>query len=490
MSGFTQIATNWDSLTNDQRIAALKQTNGVIPSIADIESLPQPVKIIYYIESDTTPSQPVLTLNAVPQDQFVRYNGLFDIMDVQNITAFNLTNTITDSSTAALIDPNGFFFSIHGEEDSAIYDSANHKFTVNPTYLKAYGVGPYGNAIAMDFYAANSGTWPINDTANSLAYIDFNTSWTFSCWLQPTSGLTGSPVIYEATNGTTNLFTFYLFQTSGNMKIYIYGLATTTYDTGYTLPIDGNWHHVGLAFDSSTNTLKMFADGLLKYSVVLTIPKPTSIFVAHARSYFGAYYMGYMDDLCLICGTDLFGMINNATPVTSYTIPTNYIQELNTNIHIMVINPYAKIIVTLDNITWWTCIGSTSGTKTWKQLPDISVSTIQKYGMDASWAASLTQADWAKLTVTTTVTNITDSNGNVVGTSTVIKYAETINFGYLLGVGQSSDVVSLDKLTLTANLKGTWKGAVNGTDYTFWYTNELLTVNILTAGDYIVNYVK
>ena len=53
----------------------------------------------------------------------------------------------------------------------------------------------------------------------------------------------------------------------------------------------------------------------------------------------------------------------------------------------------------------------------------------------------------------------------------------------------SSQVPSIDKLSVTVDIRGAWSKAINGTDYSYGYTgNSTLKFNILSDGDFKFNY--
>ena len=48
---------------------------------------------------------------------------------------------------------------------------------------------------------------------------------------------------------------------------------------------------------------------------------------------------------------------------------------------------------------------------------------------------------------------------------------------------------SIDKLSVTVDMRGAWSKAINGTDYYYGYTgNSTLKFNILSDGDFKFNY--
>ena len=66
-------------------------------------------------------------------------------------------------------------------------------------------------------------------------------------------------------------------------------------------------------------------------------------------------------------------------------------------------------------------------------------------------------------------------------------------FGTAIYISQEAlnDNLHVDALTVNADMKGSWAGAIHGQDYTYsFYSANNLTVNLTAAGTYKVNYDK
>lgn len=120
-----------------------------------------------------------------------------------------------------------------------------------------------------------------------------------------------------------------------------------------------------------------------------------------------------------------------------------------------------KIAVTLDGTTYkaW------SGTA-WVTVDATNATTFATNAMDVSAVATITAAQWLLLNPKT-----------------------NIGFAYLITTSASTDKCATDLLSLTVDMKGTWSKAIHGTDYTYSYSNTALSVKVLVAGSYKVNYV-
>lgn len=68
---------------------------------------------------------------------------------------------------------------------------------------------------------------------------------------------------------------------------------------------------------------------------------------------------------------------------------------------------------------------------------------------------------------------------------------DKLGFAYYLSITNLTDVASVDKLSMHVDMQGLWKPAKTDTDYDYSYiSNTQLSVNLLTAGDYKINYAK
>ena len=142
-------------------------------------------------------------------------------------------------------------------------------------------------------------------------------------------------------------------------------------------------------------------------------------------------------------------------------IPLNHYDSLNavTVTNTVSTNSSLKIAVTTDGTTYkaW------SGTK-WVAVDATDATTFAVNAMDVSVLSTITTAQWALLSAT------------------------SIGFAYLMTVTASTDTCATDTLSITVNMKGTWDKAVHGTDYTYGYVNDELSVTLVSNGSYKVNY--
>ncbi len=129
-------------------------------------------------------------------------------------------------------------------------------------------------------------------------------------------------------------------------------------------------------------------------------------------------------------------------------------------------NSSIKIAVTPDLIHYYSYDFSANQ---WLELSGtITADLIYQYGIPIANLSLIPDEDF---------TSLMQSVNNELG------------FAYSLYQYDSTESCMTDELVLTVDAKGTWRKAVNGTDYRYDYTgNTEVTVTALTAGDYKVNY--
>lgn len=120
------------------------------------------------------------------------------------------------------------------------------------------------------------------------------------------------------------------------------------------------------------------------------------------------------------------------------------------------------LAVTTDLTTYKVFSGGT-----WVTIDITNAATFKAGGMTPAQLTALTRANWNLLTTG----------------------KEGIGFAYLPTVEAVTDVSITDKIAFVVDMKGAWTKAVHGTDFTYAYPrNNLLRINLLTNGDYKINY--
>ena len=155
---------------------------------------------------------------------------------------------------------------------------------------------------------------------------------------------------------------------------------------------------------------------------------------------------------------ELIAVPNKQVVTPTGLIPTSSFSHLNsvTITDNTAGNGVVGVAVTTDNKNYYTY--SASG---WQQIQDVATQS-----MTVSTLNSIQKADWDSF--------IANANG--------------IGFAYVLDMGATTDTANVDNIVFNVDMSGTWKRALHGTDYDYAYSNSTLTVDILTNGDYKINY--
>lgn len=125
-----------------------------------------------------------------------------------------------------------------------------------------------------------------------------------------------------------------------------------------------------------------------------------------------------------------------------------------------------KILVTTDNATYQAYDFSAGA---WQVIDHTKLDTVKASSIDAAQLGNINRAGWDALTT------------GKVG----------IGFAYLLCIEDTTDTCAVDKLDLQVDMKGSWDKAIHGTDYKYGYPrNNILRVQLLSNGDYKINYQK
>lgn len=165
----------------------------------------------------------------------------------------------------------------------------------------------------------------------------------------------------------------------------------------------------------------------------------------------------------------------SAVPVNKLALPTSLFGDsfdsiinikLTENIS-DIINAKIRYAVTKDLNEYYVFSGGS-----WLKLSTVTADEVIANGMSSTQIYNITQEQW-KLFYDSTI----DENG--------------IGVCYAFSESATSQVTEIDNLEVTVNLKGSWEKADHKADYTYGYSgNKTLTVNLLTDGDYKINYAK
>lgn len=122
-----------------------------------------------------------------------------------------------------------------------------------------------------------------------------------------------------------------------------------------------------------------------------------------------------------------------------------------------------RVIASIDSgTTWQTWDGAN-----WVVIDSTNLPLIATNGIAPTVLNALTTANWTSL----------------------ISGATTIRLAYFLSMAASTDTALTSYINFTMDMLGYWSKALHGTDYTYAYIkNDTLRFDILTSGDYKINY--
>ena len=166
-----------------------------------------------------------------------------------------------------------------------------------------------------------SGDYLTTPYASSIANW-YSTDYTIEAWVYYTA-FTQSPapgghpnVLKHGQIGSANDYWSFGAIANGTLKFYYFnGAAIDTCVSTATLSLN-TWHHIAMCHDDSDNEINLYLDGVsVKTHTVAGTPQSSSssiIIMGEAQS---SYFTGYMNDLRVINGTEVY--TSNFTPPTA-----------------------------------------------------------------------------------------------------------------------------------------------------------------------------
>jgi len=143
------------------------------------------------------------------------------------------------------------------------------------------------------------------DGVNDFVQIDgssFNIggsqSFTMEAWVRQQTSATGNDLIFgKGTPGNTTNGQGLQLQDNGTIRY----LGVSSSVTGVTAVNDGAWHHVAVSFEASSDTVRLYVDGVLDKTGTLDIPASASTMDFYMGSLSGSnqFYRGGIDEVRL-----------------------------------------------------------------------------------------------------------------------------------------------------------------------------------------------
>ena len=214
-------------------------------------------------------------------------------------------------------------------QSNRFVDNSASGHTVTPSGNAAVSAfGPFLTSSVYDAavngasaYFDGSGDYLTTPYASSIANW-YSTDYTIEAWVYYTA-FTQSPapgghpnVLKHGQIGSANDYWSFGAIANGTLKFYYFnGAAIDTCVSTATLSLN-TWHHIAMCHDDSDNEINLYLDGVsVKTHTVAGTPQSSSssiIIMGEAQS---SYFTGYMNDLRVINGTEVY--TGNFTPPTA-----------------------------------------------------------------------------------------------------------------------------------------------------------------------------
>jgi hypothetical protein len=434
---------------DDTALVSLMQASGTYypPKQSDLESIAtgsnRPKRVCW---QDTIGATiPTIKLSAVPNDKLLLPKSSISMYTYNDIVAMTVASTISNYKQAVSLmhfdtdftDESGKMWSAVG---SPVVSADQSKF--GGKSLKLNGTTDYLTAPASTDFNFGTGDFTIDANIYLTSVAGVNRIVSIGALSATAGSLLFFGVGYNSTWGTGVRFGIG------------YNLSASTYATDFVSPsmniVINTWYHVAVVRISGICYL--YLDGNLVASQVYEpniAPSQGATIGARYVTYpaVAEYFNGYIDELRVSKGAR---WIESFTPpVLAYTMD---------NIATI------RIILSLDLVNYKT-FNFTS--QAWETIDPTNLTAVKTNGISAPLLSTITEAQWASL----------------IGTSSGVA------IGFLLSENSVADSCLLDNLAMTVNMKGSWDHAVYGTNVTYGYTNNnVLTVKLITAGSYKINY--
>ena len=230
----------------------------------------------------------------------------------------------------------GFLICIRATNNGIVDAISSNEWTIGSTTISTNEVtGPFG-----EYCIKNTGaSYIYKTTTDSNLLFTPNDTWTFSAWIRPLAGNTGS-------TGATNAFCCLL---NGGRALSYQRISYRHNGESYKQPCyispsdgsgvppsnsisisdsemqDGNWHHIAVTQDG-LGYIRIFFDG----ECILTRTESNNVdwgategtgILSELNGAENSYSCGYFDDICLIGGKALW--------TANFTPPSNYLSMTN-----------------------------------------------------------------------------------------------------------------------------------------------------------------
>ena len=178
--------------------------------------------------------------------------------------------------------------------------SNNHTITVNGD-AHAGTFSPYRSGGYSMFFNNDGTTSQIKYSENTNFNMGTN-AFTIEGWIRPNETGSGSRRFYQNRYSSTGNGRGSIFQNGSNLYMSYRGDNGTDYELGpYSVLSVNTWTHFCLLRNTSDNTLKLYADGILLGSIA--VPSSVGIYNSSSNTYIGVGFRGDMANIRVVNGT-------------------------------------------------------------------------------------------------------------------------------------------------------------------------------------------
>ena len=207
-----------------------------------------------------------------------------------------VNETITTSRQTATQD---FTFNATNQ---AFFNAANSNYPIAVTGDAHAGTfSPYRSGGYSMFFNNDGTTSQIKYSENTNFNMGTN-AFTIEGWIRPNETGSGSRRFYQNRYSSTGNGRGSIFQNGSNLYMSYRGDNGTDYELGpYSVLSVNTWTHFCLLRNTSDNTLKLYADGILLGSIA--VPSNVGIYTSSSNTYIGVGFRGDMANIRVVNGT-------------------------------------------------------------------------------------------------------------------------------------------------------------------------------------------
>jgi surface protein len=254
------------------------------------------------------------------------------------------------------------------------------------------------------------------DIGSNSTFNLTDSGFSFSFWLNPTAGASQSAQILCHPNNQQ----FQFNHSPSNNQVSFSSKPNNTWNSINT-SLNSEWNHVVGVYDHSTNTMKIYAEGVLVESSVLSQPPNFSSDPAHNRTLLGAILTGGQGDAIeeLNAKLDDVGLWSRA--LSAAEVAQLYTGVIDTVSPTVVLSHNASSTTSVSNGNSITVTATFSEAMTATPTINISAGHVKDVAMSATASSAVWAYTWTVSSSVATEVSVTVSGTDLAG----IAYSDT-----------------------------------------------------------------